>query len=287
MIGFNHIATMGRLGNQMFQHAATKGIARRVGTSYCIPPDNRTDIQIDNYGLFEAFEMKNVDEIQFLNNGNAPIVQEKHFHFDQELFELCPDHVSLHGFFQTEKYFKHVEREIREDYTFKSEWMDPCKEFMSQFDGQEVAFLHVRRGDPNLVDKRGFKWAYVNCSDQHPVQPLEYYEQAIRHIPEDIPILVFSDAIDWVKEQDFFKDDRFMFSEPEDKYEDGALVPYVDLCLMSLCSHAIIANSSLSWWGAWLQTNKNKIVVAPKMWFGPAYAQHDTKDLIPDNWIII
>ena len=284
MIGFNHIGTMGRLGNQMFQHASTKGIARKTGVQYCIPPDNRPDFQIDNYGLFECFEMGNVDSIQFLNNGHSPVVQERYFHFDEELFSMCPDHVSLSGFFQTEKYFKHIENEVRSDYTFKNEWLEPCKEFISQFEGKEVVFLHVRRGDPNLADKRGFKWAYVNLQDQHPVQPLEYYEEALKKFPDDIPVLVFSDSIEWCKEQEIFKSDRFMFSEPEDKYDDGALVPYLDLCLMSLCSHAIIANSSLSWWGAWLQSNSNKKVIAPKMWFGSAYNYHDTKDLIPEKW---
>ena len=67
MIGFNNIATMGRLGNQMFQHASTKGIARKIGVQYCIPPANRPDFQIDNYGLFECFEMSNVDSVEFLN----------------------------------------------------------------------------------------------------------------------------------------------------------------------------------------------------------------------------
>jgi hypothetical protein len=127
----------------------------------------------------------------------------------------------------------------------------------------------------------------VNCSDQHPIQPLEYYEEAIKRLPEDMPILVFSDSIEWCKEQEFFQPDRFLFSEPEDKYSDGALVPYVDLCLMSLCDHAIIANSSMSWWGAWLMKNPNKKVIAPKMWFGTAYSQHNTKDIYCDDWEII
>jgi hypothetical protein len=71
----------------------------------------------------------------------------------------------------------------------------------------------------NLTDKRGFKWAYVNLQDQHPVQPLEYYEKALKYFPEDISVLVFSDSIEWCKEQEIFKEsDRFMFSEPEDKY---------------------------------------------------------------------
>jgi hypothetical protein len=284
MIGFDSIGTMGRLGNQMFQHAAIKGIARNRGFEYCIPPHN-PQIQIDNYGLLEAFEMKNVDHIKF--SYNVIPIQEMQFHFDEKIFNECPDNSNIAGFFQTEKYFKHVEDEIRGDYTFKSDWLNPCKDFMNQFDNQEVVFLHVRRGDPNLVDKRGFKWAYVNLQDQHPVQPVEYYEKALEHFPNDMPVLVFSDSIEWCKEQELFKTDRFMFSEPEDKHDDGALVPYLDLCLMSLCSHAIIANSSMSWWGAWLQKNPNKKIIAPKMWFGSTYSYHNTQDLYCDEWIVI
>lgn len=281
MLGFNNIGRMGRLGNQMFQYAALKGIAAHRGFDYTIPSYD-PNLQIDNYGLLEAFELTTNRNVAWLRNQNA--VQERHYHFDEELFNTCPDGLNICGFFQSEKYFKHVEEDLRKDFVFRSEWLEPCKEFMSEFEGQEVAFLHVRRGDPNLADKRGFKWAYVNIQDQHPVQPLEYYEEALKRFPEDMPIMVFSDAIDWCKEQEFFAPDRFMFSEPEHVYEDGALVPYVDLCLMSLCDHAIIANSSMSWWGAWLISNPNKKVIAPKMWFGPAYADKDTKDLIPTEW---
>ena len=129
--------------------------------------------------------------------------------------------------------------------------------------------------------------AYTQCSSQHPPQPLEYYEKALKEFDDDMPVVVFSDSIDWVKEQDLFKPDRFMISEQTDKFSDGALVPYIDLCLMTLCDHAIIANSSMSWWGAWLIQNEYKKVVAPKMWFGPAYADKDTKDLYPKNCIVI
>jgi hypothetical protein len=269
------------LGNQMFQYAALKGIAANRGFDYTIPNAD-ANIQIDNYGLLEAFELTTNRNVAWLRNQNQ--VNERFYHFDEELFNTCPDGINICGFFQSEKYFKNVEEDLRKDFVFRSDWFEPCKEFMSELEGQEVAFLHVRRGDPNLADKRGFKWAYVNIQDQHPVQPLEYYEEALKRFPEDMPIIVFSDAIDWCKEQEFFASDRFMFSEPEHVYEDGTLVPYVDLCLMSLCDHAIIANSSMSWWGAWLISNPNKKVIAPKMWFGPAYADKDTKDLIPTEW---
>ena len=284
MIGFDHIGTMGRLGNQMFQYAALKGIAAHRGYEYTIPPEN-PKIQIDNYGLIEAFELSDNKKIGWLNT-QYDIIAEKYFHFDEDLFNTFPDGSGLYGFFQSEKYFKHIEDEIREDFTFKKEWLEPCEGFRKDL-GDEVIFLHVRRGDPNLADKRGFKWAYTQCSSQHPPQPLEYYEKALKEFDDDMPVVVFSDSIDWVKEQDLFKPDRFMISEQTDKFSDGALVPYIDLCLMTLCDHAIIANSSMSWWGAWLIQNEYKKVVAPKMWFGSAYADKDTKDLYPKGCIVI
>jgi len=165
--------------------------------------------------------------------------------------------------------------------------LDPCLDFMDQFEDKEPIMLHVRRGDPNLTDPRGFKWSYTQCGAQHPVQPIDYYEKALSKFDANQPVIVFSDSVEWVKEQEFFKPDRFMISEPEDKYADGSFTPYADLCLMSLCSHAIIANSSMSWWGAWLISNPDKQVIAPKMWFGPAYADKDTKDLYYPNWIVL
>ena len=208
-----------------------------------------------------------------------------HLGFCEELFDTCPDNVNLHGFFQSWRYFDHIADTIREDYTFHDEHLKPCQEMIESV--KEPIMLHVRRGDPNLTDVRGFKWSYTQCGSMHPVQPVEYYEKALSEFPEDQPVIVFSDSIDWVKEQEFFAGDRFLLSEPKDKYADGSFTPYADLCLMSLCSHAIIANSSMSWWGAWLQTNPNKKVIAPKMWFGPDYANKDTKDLYCPDWIVL
>ena len=282
MIGFDHIGTIGRFGNQMFQYAALKGIASNRGLEFTIPPEY-PQVQIDNYGLLEAFDLSH-NNIGFTQH--QTVVQERYFHFDEKIFNECPDNSNIYGFFQSEKYFKHIENEIRKDFTFKSDWLDPCKDFRSQM-GEEVIFLHVRRGDPGLADKRGFKWAYVNLQSTHPVQPLEYYEKALAEFDDKLPVVVFSDSINWVKEQPFFQGDRFMFSEPEDKHTDGALVPYLDMCLMSLCDHAIIANSSMSWWGAWLIQNPNKKVVAPNMWFGSDYADKNTKDLYCKNWKVI
>ena len=285
MLAFNQIGNLGRLGNQMFEYSALRGIATRHGYDWCIPPFNRTGIE--NYSLHHCFKLESVKEDNLNYFEDFGYVAERFFHFDEELFENCPDNVSLHGFFQSEKYFKNVSDEIRKDFTFHDEHLIPCKEFMLELKDQQPIMLHVRRGDPNLIDPRGFKWAYVNCSDQHPVQPIEYYQQALSHFDDEQPVVVFSDSPEWVKEQEFFSGDRFFISEPNEKYGDGSYLPYADLCLMSLCSHAIIANSSLSWWGAWLIDNPDKKVIAPKMWFGPAYADKNTKDLYCPNWIVL
>jgi len=279
MIGFNHLGYLGRLGNQMFEFAALRGIAAKHGYEMCIPhPDNKG---IENYSLHECFKLNHIPLGHIKSN---EYVQEGHFHFNENLFNNCPDNVSLYGFFQSEKYFSHIRDTILTDFTFHDEIIEPCLNMVKDLD--EPIFLHVRRGDPNLVDPRGFKWAYVNCPEQHPTQEISYYEEALKHFDDEQPVIVFSDSPEWVKEQEFFSSDRFLHSEPDNKYPDGSYLPYVDLCLMTLCSHAIIANSSMSWWGAWMQKNPNKKVIAPKRWFGPA-KNCNTKDLYCEDWIVI
>tara|TARA_B100001057_G_scaffold64888_1_gene58634 strand:+ start:143 stop:991 length:849 start_codon:yes stop_codon:yes gene_type:complete len=282
MLAFNNIGSLGRLGNQMFEYAALRGISAKHGYEWMIPPPENKGIE--NYSLHECFKLSSDRKEGVVD---CQYVQEPHFHFSEEIYERCPDNVSLHGFFQSWKYFDNVEDELRKDYTFHEGISEPCKEMMQELDGKEPIMLHVRRGDPNLTDPRGFKWSYTQCGSMHPVQTIEYYEKALSKFDAKQPVIVFSDSVEWVKEQEFFKPDRFMISEPEDKYADGSFTPYADLCLMSLCSHAIIANSSMSWWGAWLIANPDKQVIAPKMWFGPAYADKNTKDLYCPNWIVL
>lgn len=283
MIGFNHLGNMGRFGNQMFQFAAIRGIAAKHKYDFCIPSYDNIEIAnyVHNYCLHLCFKLNHI-KTGIIDT--EKYISEKHFHLDEDLFENCQDNISLVGFFQSEKYFKHISDVIRSDFTFHESIIDPCREFVSKL--KNPIMLHVRRGDPNLID-RGFKWSYTQCGDQHPVQSIEYYEKALAQFDDKQPVIVFSDSPEWVKEQEFFSGDRFLVSEPKDKYADGSYTPYVDLCLMSLCSHAIIANSSLSWWGAWLISNPNKKVIAPNKWFGPTYSHHNTKDLYCSDWVIL
>ena len=259
MIGYNHLGRNGRLGNQMFQYAALRGIAARHGYEWCIPPSNfegepEAGQEKDNQ-LFDAFKLSSVEHIELFG---AAYLEEKSFTFDQELFDTCPDNVNLYGFFQSEKYFKHIEQEIREDFIFVDDIWNPCKE-MFTFD--EAISLHIRRSD------------YVQKQNYHPLCSLGYYEEALNRLPQDIPVLIFSDDSDWCKEQELFQPDRFLVSESN--------YNLVDMCLMTMCQYHIIANSSFSWWGAWLSDSKK--VITPKVWFGPS-ANLDDSDLVPESW---
>ena len=269
MIGFNALGRMGRLCNQMFQYAALRGLSSKSGAEICIPYyQDAVDDGIGNMLRTELFDSFNLNvKTGLLNNGHAPVVQERFFHFDNELFDHCPDHVSLQGYFQTEKYFKHIDHQIRSEFTFIDDILEPCKEMVETIDNPIA--IHVRRGD------------YVINSENHFNLPLEYYEAALKHFDDDRNVIVFSDDPKWCHEQSLFADDRFIISENTDNR--------VDLCLMSLCNDFIIANSTYSWWGAWLSSNENKKVIAPVQWFGKTgYTKdHDTKDLIPETWMRI
>ena len=272
-ISYNRLGSNGRLGNQMFQYAGLRGIAANRGFDWLIPPpDSYGD---SNYGLFDCFKMSSVEEKNF-GLMNAKSIQTGQFHFVQEFFDGCPDNVNLHDYFTTEKYFKNVEDIIRKDFTFKDEILEPCKEIIDELDNP--IFMHLRRGD------------YAVNPDAHPMCPLEYYREGLTHFDKDVPVLVFSDDIDWCKEQSFFDDDRFMLSEFDEKYsqtcdtlfgKQQALIPYYDLCLMTLCTGGIIANSTMSWWGAWLMDYQIQPIIYPTQWFGSYYDHYNTDHLCP------
>ena len=276
-IGYNRLGSNGRFANQMFQYAGLRGVAARNGFDFKVPPPG--NYGRSDYALFECFEMATVKPENFgFVEGDS--IQTGQFHFNDYFFNGCPDNVNLHDYFQTEKYFKNIEDTIRYDFTFKKEVVDTCKDFLSTLPEEKI-FMHVRRGD------------YVNHPDQHPALPISYYEEGYKKF-DNPTVLVFSDDLEWVKQQEFFQGDNFLISEFDVRYDhlsdniDGqgnSLVPFYDLYMMTQCNGAVIANSSMSWWGAWLQKNTTLPIVAPTPWFGTTALQNiDPKDLIPDDW---
>ena len=280
-VSFNGLGNEGRLGNQMFQYAFMRGMSKKYGYDFMIPHESVD--RYDNYGLFECFELEGCKT----GEGSYPTLECRDTAFNQKFLDDCTDNTNYSGVFQTEKYFANATEELRKDFTFHKEILDPCQEFINSVG--DVIFLHVRRGNSNLVGNRGEKWSYQMLQDYHPLMKKEYYLEALSHFDESKKVIVLSDTIDWCKKQDWLQDDRFLFSDSSyEVFDDGASVPYIDLCLMSLCSGGIIANSSMSWWGAWLQNDTGKII-APNPWYGAkAYnygnAELCDADLIPERW---
>jgi len=260
MIGFNYLGKLGQLGNQMFQYASTKGIAAHHGYDFCIPDHN--EIFDDGIGNKLHIEL-DVPFTLDCKRGmiNSMDIRECGFEFDKALFDKCPDNCNLFGFFQTEKYFKHISDEIRKDFTFKKPFVDECKEIVESVFDDPIA-LHIRRGD-----------FLINSGNHHNL-PLEWYEKALSKFEVRRDVIIFTDDPEWATEQELFKPDRFIISRGNSSY--------IDLYLMTQCSDFIIANSSFSWWGAWL-ANTGK-VIAPKIWFGPNNSHLNTKDLYPRHW---
>ena len=261
MISFNNLGNLGRLANQMFQYASLKGIAKNCGHSFVIPPREffgQSDLNVKNSDviLYDVFDIESNNQLAIVEQNILP---ERMHTFDKEMFDNFPDNVDLFGYYQSEKYFKHIEDEIKSDFTFKEDLLELCKSFITE----DTISLHIRRGD------------YVHNSN-HPVQSMSYYEQALAKLPE-LPVIVFSDDFEWCKEQELFSDDRFMVAENNSTD--------CDLCLMSLCKYHVIANSSFSWWGAWLANSKQ--VIAPKNWFGGECVNKETKDMYCDGWEVI
>jgi hypothetical protein len=261
MISFIELGNLGRLGNQMFQYAALKGIAANRGYDYCVPLDESFGIKDEKVkksdcNLYGVFDLCNKNK-RTVNSSQR--IMERMRNFDEDLFNNCPDNIDLFGYFQCEDYFKHIEDDIRKDFTFKKDLDDKCVEFL---DSSEYISLHVRRGD------------YVESEDYHPLQTPKYYEKSLEFFSKDIPVIIFSDDSEWCKTQELFSSDRFLISENNSTD--------FDLCLMSKCHYHIIANSSFSWWGAWLA--KSKKIIAPKNWFGGKCIDKDVNHMKFGDW---
>jgi len=262
MITHKSIGYSGRLGNQMFQYAALKALSLKTGYEIFLP--NHIDIKHDG-----CFDMTNNKWIEYkldlldcfdlsypiLDNTLPNQYQEQSFEF--ELFTILDD-TSIDGYFQSYKYFEDFKQDILNDFKFRDEILNKCQEEISKY--INPVSIHIRRGD------------YINHPGFWNITP-EYIQEAFNHFSDDeYTFLIFSDDIEWCKQ---------IFPEGVIFIEGNQ---FEDLCLMSLCNHNVISNSSYSWWGAYLNKNPNKKIIAPKNWFIPA---KPLNDLYPKTWTII
>lgn len=278
---------IGGLGNQLFQYAAGKALALRHHTELLLDVTAFDEYKLRNFDLaafhtglnFATKEQVN----SFINRSIAgkirdnifpmtfrKVYKEKQFHF-QSRFLQAPANIYLQGYWQSEKYFLPVAEIIKKEFTVKEEYTRNVTALAAKLSSTPSVSVHIRRGDyknPTTVEIHGILEA-------------RYYKKAIQLINQKIPgacFYFFSDDMNWVKEN---------LPVENAVYVSGVMsqTHIEDFFLMSQCKHNIIANSSFSWWAAWLNNNPEKIVIVPKNWFnkGP----RDTYDLYPEGWLTI
>lgn len=255
MISFNMLGNYGHLGNQMFQYATTLAVSKKLGTEACCPINGQSNARSH---IRDCFKLGGVLDGY---NRSENVYREPKFTYDETIFNLDPSiDWELFGYFQTEKYFKEYREDVLREFTFKDEIMEESLNRLQPVSGLHTTSLHVRRTD------------YLLYPDIHTNLDGSYWQKAIDTLGCEC-IIVFSDDIEWCKTM--FVGDQYVFSSSKN--------PYVDLCMMSQCNQHIMANSSFSWWAAWISGNK---AVAPKDWFGPK-SEYDCSDLYCDEWVVL
>lgn len=282
----------GGLGNQMFQYAAGKALSIHTHNKLSIDQQlltKKTNATIRNYQL-NIFTINApiktrprdkwaIKAFQFLNRPNSVLASlfgifrdEKAQLFDIRFNELSKN-TALFGYFQNELYFQDIEDQIRHDFTFKKQLDSKNTEIANLIQSNNSVSIHIRRGD------------YLSTNSNLKVLDIEYYQKAIAHITEkieDVHFFIFSDDINWVRQNLNIENHEYSIIDWNKRDES-----YIDMQLMSLCKHNIIANSSFSWWAAWLNKNNSKIVIAPNTWYKTDEPNNYPIGFIPQNWIII
>lgn len=247
---------MGGLGNQMFQIAAATSLAI----------ENNDEAVFDFNLCFTPLQgnpsLKYVDNI-FKKIKNSKFIEVEYTHKEKNhSYENIPykKNLLIHGYFQSEKYFQKNKEKIIDLFHIDDKDISFLYEKYKNIDLKNTVSIHIRRGD------------YLNSPDIHPVCKKEYYEKAMQSFPNKNFLFVSQD-IEWVKNN--FKGTNIFYSENNNEI--------LDLTLQTICSDNIIANSTFSWWGAYLNRNQNKKVIAPLQWFGKN-SFINKNDIVPSNW---
>ena len=252
MISTRTLGYNGLLGNQMFQYATAFALSKFLNTEYVIPEENTKIEQIvagnkSRCFLYDVFPNLSVKTKPQIEIHPTSVYSPSGFNFDINILNQS-DGVDLIGFFQSEKWFKPAEEEIRSEFRLEPILSD------------KKGFIHVRRGD------------YCTKSDYHPHSDMDYYERAMS-IMDKTEWLVFSDDPKWCRET--FLGSNFEIVDADE---------VTSLRMMMGCDYAIIANSTFSWWGSWLGKCKT---IAPKKWFGPSCAVDNWDDIYCENWLVL
>ncbi len=270
----------GGLGNQMFQYACGRALALRTRDELQIIAEGLEAANAigDLYRPFSlqkfaiAGEVIGKNEIPLWHRlyslFEQKVLRRFYVHFEPSLFSKKGT-VYLNGYFQSEKYFADYADTIRRELRIQDPLGAAAADTASIVTNDDVSVsLHVRRGD------------YVTHPEFGGIADVSYYQRAVAKMQQRVPhahFYVFSDDIEWCRNNLALPKDAVFVSGTE-------MQDYEELHLMSLCRHNIIANSSFSWWGAWLNANPDKIIIAPSRW-AHGKKEKDFRDIIPERWI--
>jgi hypothetical protein len=280
----------GGLGNQLFQYAYGYSRALELGVEFKIDLSFYETYEWHTFSLNPfniSAKIANTEEISFiksldhrfqnkimrkLNLVNPHCINEKNLLFNPKYLSINKQSY-VTGYWQSEKYFLDNLKNIFNEFSIKILPTKKNQELINDIISEkESVSLHIRRG--NYVD-------IEHVNKIHGTVSLEYYELAINYFLKNVispKFYIFSDDIRWAQ-KNLKLNKRVLFVDINDDLTD-----YEDLRLMSLCKNNIIANSTFSWWGAYLNSNANKIVFAPKKWFADSKKNFESKNIIPDNW---
>jgi hypothetical protein len=262
MISFPLLGKYGRTGNQIFQFVATYYSARKAGTIAVFPESGH-----DLFWFNVENDVKFIDQKEMIING-VYRQNENDYSFDSNLLML-PDNTALVGYFQNIGYIEEFESDVRRLISFKENVGIESLSIISDLrdnSSQKLVAMHVRRGD------------YLGIQDVLPVCSTKYYSNAVERIESELgnnlKFIIFSDDIEWCR-KNLQVSNSYYFD-----HEDVS----TNLRAISMCDHHIIANSSFSWWGAWI-SNKG-VVIRPSKWFGPA-GPKNFDQMFPKGWISV
>lgn len=270
------VRIMGGLGNQLFQYAAGLGLSQRHNVPLKLDLSYYVEFAktkwARRYGMNHFNIIPSVaSEEEIASAKSCEYLKEEHFHYHPEIEQAGPM-VYLEGYWQSERYFQEIREELRKQYVFIDKPSKPNRQMAERIERCPSVAFHIRRGD--YVTDRHVRQLLGAC-------PWEYYERAVRFLAKKVGkmhFFIFSDDPLWVKKHLELK---HPWTLVDINNEDTC---YEDMRLMSLCQHHITANSTFSWWGAWLAQNPRKIVVTPEKWMRLQSEKWKTTDLIPEGW---
>ncbi|MCC9643730.1 alpha-1,2-fucosyltransferase [Rhodopirellula sp. JC740] len=278
------ISISGGLGNQMLQYAAARAYSIHHGCSLFLDlkfysSRRHRSFELDAFPIQAEKWVKPSLISEFVNklrggSESIPVYQEQSKRFDPQFFETSPP-LKLRGYFFSEKYFSPYADQIRSELTPPVARDQPAREMARRLSENMSTSLHVRRGD--YVSNPNARQRFWSCTS-------EYFEAAIEMLPADSTVFVFSDDIEWAK-QNIRSSRKTVFVNDELKRAGSPETGLRDLWLMTHAKSHVIANSSFSWWGAWLSGSEANLTIAPKKWFNDP--QVDDSDIIPSTWLRI